>query len=65
MSFTFVLSNYVGDFLRDPLLFQNIIRAIQYCVIIRPEIAYAIYPSTNFCINPRWVVTKRILRYEL
>jgi Reverse transcriptase (RNA-dependent DNA polymerase) len=60
------LSKFEGISMSDPLLDRNIIGALQYATISRPDIAFAVNRVSQFMHNPselHWVAVKRILRY--
>ncbi|XP_022024176.1 uncharacterized mitochondrial protein AtMg00810-like [Helianthus annuus] len=50
----------------NPIVYQSTIGALQYFVLIIPEIAYAISKVSKFLETPtdrHWVAIKRVLRY--
>ncbi|XP_047306227.1 uncharacterized mitochondrial protein AtMg00810-like [Impatiens glandulifera] len=60
------LSRYDGDSLSDPFLYRNIVGALQYLTLTRPELAFAVNRACQFMHGPtstHWVAVKRILRY--
>ncbi|KAJ0787642.1 putative RNA-directed DNA polymerase [Helianthus annuus] len=60
------LSRHSGDPLSDPTLYRSTVGALQYLVLTRPEIAYAVSKVSQFLQTPtdrHWVAVKRILRY--
>ncbi|KAK9053993.1 hypothetical protein SSX86_025068 [Deinandra increscens subsp. villosa] len=60
------LSRYSGIPLDDPTLYRSTVGALQYLVLTRPEIAYAVSKVSQFLQAPtdrHWVAVKRILRY--
>ncbi|KAM0063403.1 putative RNA-directed DNA polymerase [Helianthus debilis subsp. tardiflorus] len=60
------LSRHTGDPLSDPTMYRSTVGALQYLVLTRPEIAYAISKVSQFLQTPtdrHWVAVKRILRY--
>ncbi|KAM6544422.1 hypothetical protein CsatB_008869 [Cannabis sativa] len=60
------LSGFTGDPVADPHLYRSLVGALQYAVITRPEMAYAINKVSQFMHNllePHFKVVKKILRY--
>ncbi|KAJ0572915.1 putative RNA-directed DNA polymerase [Helianthus annuus] len=60
------LSRHTGDPLSDPTMYQSIVGALQYLVLTRPEITYAVSKVSQLLqtsIDRHWVAVKRILRY--
>jgi Reverse transcriptase (RNA-dependent DNA polymerase) len=60
------LSKTEGACMEDPYLFRNIVGALQYVTITRPDIAFAVNRVSQFMHNPsdvHWSTVKRILRY--
>ena len=55
-----------GDPFHDPKLFRKIVGSLQYVIITRPDIAYAVNRVCQFMHSPtslHWQATKRIIRY--
>jgi hypothetical protein len=60
------LSRHDGETLTDPTTYRQVVGALQYCTLTRPEIAYSVNqlcqhmhaPSSTHCI-----AAKRVLRY--
>lgn len=64
MSSNSILSKYDGETFTNGTLFRNVVKALQYCVITRPEIAYAVNRLCQFVHQPtenHWTAVKRIL----
>ena len=60
------LSLYDGVPFLDPSLYNNIVGALQYCTITRPEISFSISKVCQFMHSPtttHWQAVKRILHY--
>ncbi|KAK9078942.1 hypothetical protein SSX86_003001 [Deinandra increscens subsp. villosa] len=60
------LSKHTGVLLPDPSEYRSTVGALQYLVLTRPEIAYAVNKASQFLQNPtdrHWIAVKRILRY--
>uniref|UniRef100_A0A803PSJ3 Reverse transcriptase Ty1/copia-type domain-containing protein n=1 Tax=Cannabis sativa TaxID=3483 RepID=A0A803PSJ3_CANSA len=60
------LSAYTGDPFSDPHQHRSIVGALQYAVVTRPEIAYAVNKVSQFMQSPldtHWKVFKKILRH--
>lgn len=60
------ISRYDGVPLTDPTKYGSVIRALQYCTINRPEIAFTVKRLCQFLQNPtdvHWNTTKRVLQY--
>jgi histone deacetylase 1/2 len=52
--------------LNDPTEYHQVIGALQYCTLTRPDISYAVNQLCQFMHAPRephWIATKRVLRY--
>lgn len=55
-----------GDPFEDPKLYRQIVGALQYATITRPDIAFAVNRVCQFMHSPtlpHWQAVKRILRY--
>jgi hypothetical protein len=60
------LSAHEGELLTDPTEYRQVIGALQYCTLTRPDISYAVNQLCQFMHAPRephWIATKRVLRY--
>lgn len=60
------LSSEECDLLEDPTAYRQIVGALQYCTISRPDISYAVNQLCQFMHQPRephWCAVKRVLRY--
>jgi hypothetical protein len=60
------LSRYVGSPLPDPTVYRQVVGALQYCTLTRPEIAYSVNQLCQHLHAPsstHWVAAKRVLRY--
>jgi hypothetical protein len=60
------LSRYTGDPLIDPTTYRQVVGALQYCTLTRPEIAYSVNQLCQHMHAPtstHWVAAKRVLRY--
>jgi histone deacetylase 1/2 len=60
------LSLYDGILLPDPTEYKRVVGALQYCIISRPNISYAVNQLCQFMHNPQdthWMAVKRVLRY--
>ena len=66
MSTSSSLSLYDGEPLLEPSLNHNIVGALQYCTITRPDISFSVNNVCQFMHSPtttHWQAVKRILRY--
>jgi hypothetical protein len=60
------LSAHEGELLNYPTEYRQVIGALQYCILTRPDINYAVNQLRQFMHAPRephWITTKRVLRY--
>ncbi|XP_019054703.1 PREDICTED: uncharacterized protein LOC109115298 [Nelumbo nucifera] len=60
------LSKFQGDPLLNPTQYRNIVGAMQYATLTRPDVAFAVNKACQFLQNPtngHWTIVKRILRY--
>jgi hypothetical protein len=60
------LSKLDGDLLDDPTIYRQVVRALQYCTLTRPEIAYSVNQLCQHMHAPsstHWIIAKRVLRY--
>lgn len=60
------LSKLEGDLLTDPTAYRQIVGALQYCTLTRPEIAYSVNQQCQHMHAPsstHWIAAKRVLRY--
>ncbi|KAJ0531909.1 putative RNA-directed DNA polymerase [Helianthus annuus] len=60
------LSRHTGISLPDATMYRSTVGALQYLVLTRPEIAYAVSKVSQFLQTPtdrHWEAVKRILRY--
>jgi hypothetical protein len=58
------LSKTDGDLISDPTLYRSIVGALQYAIIFRPEIVFAVHRVSLFMHSPtdkHWTTVKRIL----
>jgi Reverse transcriptase (RNA-dependent DNA polymerase) len=66
MAIGHVLSKLGGEQMDDPQLFRNIVGALQYVTITRPDISFVVNRVSQFMHSPNlshWSAVKRILRY--
>jgi hypothetical protein len=60
------LSRLDGPTLSDPTIYRQMVGALQYCTLTRPEIAYS---ANQLCqhmhapITTHWIAVKRVLKY--
>jgi hypothetical protein len=60
------LSKLDGDLLDDPTIYRQVVGALQYCTLTRPEIAYSVNQLCQHMHAPssiHWIAAKRVLRY--
>jgi hypothetical protein len=60
------LSKLDGEPLADPTLYRQVVEALQYCTLTRPEIAYSVNQLCQHMHTPssmHWIAAKRVLRY--
>ena len=60
------LSRHDGEPLPYPTPYRQLVGVLQYCTLIRPEIAYSVNQLCQHLHNPsstHWTVAKRVLRY--
>jgi hypothetical protein len=60
------LSKFDGDPFMDPFEYRHVISALQYCTLIRPEIAFSVNQLCQHRHAPtftHWAATKLVLRY--
>ncbi|XP_065846872.1 uncharacterized protein [Euphorbia lathyris] len=60
------LSRDVGDPFTHPSFYRSIVGGLQYAIITRPDISFAVNKVSQYMHNPtleHWKVVKRILRY--
>jgi hypothetical protein len=60
------LSKYDGIALPDPTTYRQVVGALQYCTLTRPEIAYSVNQLCQHMHAPsstHWIAAKRVLRY--
>ncbi|XP_068328003.1 uncharacterized mitochondrial protein AtMg00810-like [Pyrus communis] len=60
------LSAYVGEPYKHPDHYRNVVGALQYLIITRPDLSYAVNQVCQFMHSPKdthWMAVKRILRY--
>lgn len=60
------LSKNGGQFLPDPASYRQVVGALQYLTLTRPDIAFAVNKVCQFMHSPtdvHWSAVKRILRY--
>ena len=60
------LSRHDGEPLSDPTPYRQLVGALQYCTLTRPEIAYSVNQLCQHLHNPsttHWTAAKRVLRY--
>ena len=61
-----ILSKRDGDLMVEPVLYRNIIGALQYVTMTRPDISYMVSKLSQFLQNPidvHWKACKRVLCY--
>jgi hypothetical protein len=59
------LFKHDGEPLSNPTIFRQIVGALQYCTLTRPEIAYSVnqlYQHMHAPSSTHWIATKRVLR---
>jgi hypothetical protein len=60
------LSKHDGEPLADPTTYRQVVGALQYCTLTRPEIAYSVNQLCQHMHAPsstHWIAAKRVLRY--
>ena len=60
------LNKFVGTKYSNPTQYRRAIGGLQYVVLTRPEIAYAVNKVSQFMaspMQPHWLACKRVLRY--
>ena len=60
------MSQFDGDPLSDGTEYRQIVGALQYCTLTRPDIAFSVNQLCQFMHSPtsaHWTTTKRVLRY--
>jgi hypothetical protein len=60
------LSRLDGPTLSDPTIYKQVVGALQYCTLTRPEIAYSANQLCQHMHTPiitHWIAIKRVLRY--
>jgi hypothetical protein len=60
------LSRYTSDPLANPIAYRQVVGALQYRTLTRPEIAYYVNQLCQHMHAPtsaHWVAAKRVLRY--
>jgi hypothetical protein len=60
------LSRLDGEALTDPTSYRQVVGALQYCTLTRPEIAYSVNQLCQHMHAPsstHWIATKQVLRY--
>lgn len=60
------MSKLDGKTLSNPTLYRNVVGALQYCTINKPNIAYIVNKLCQFFQAPmdiHWLTAKRVLRY--
>lgn len=60
------LSKYEGDSSVNGTFYMSIVGALQYIIVIRPEISFSVNKVSQFMSNPldnHWKAVKCILRY--
>jgi len=60
------LSKFDGDLLPDPTAYQQIVGALQYCTLTRPDISFSVNQLCQHMHAPtsaHWSAAKRVLRY--
>ena len=66
MQFTLRLQQDASSAMIDPTLYRSVVGTLQYILITRPELAFAVNKVFQFMHNPQdhhWKAMKRILRY--
>ena len=65
MTTSHTLFVFDGSILADPSQYRNIVGALQYCTITRPDISFSVNKPCQFMQSPtdlHWQVDKRLLR---
>jgi len=60
------LSKFDTDLLPDPTEYRQVVGALQYCTLTRPDISFSVNQLCQHMHNPsatHWSATKRVLRY--
>jgi len=60
------LSKYDGDLLPDPTEYRQVVGALLYCTLSRPELAFSVNQLCQHMHSPstsHWSAAKRVLRY--
>ena len=60
------LSQYDGEPLSNPTEYRQVVGALQYCTLTRPEIAFSVNQLCQYMHAPstaHWSTVKRVLRY--
>jgi hypothetical protein len=60
------MSQFDGDPLSDGTEYKQIVGALQYCTLTRPDIAFSVNQLCQFMHSPtsaHWIAAKRVLRY--
>ena len=60
------LSSTAVERLENPTEYRQVVGALQYCTITRPDISYSVNQLCQFMHSPRelhWIAIKRVLRY--
>jgi hypothetical protein len=60
------LSRLDGEALIDPTSYRQVVGALQYCTLTRPEIAYSVNQMCQHMHAPsstHWIAAKRVLQY--
>jgi hypothetical protein len=60
------LSKHDGELLADPTTYRQVVGALQYCTLTRPEIAYSVNQLCQHMHAPsstHWIAAKRVFRY--
>ena len=56
----------LGQFIEDPTTYRNLVGGLQYVILTRPEIAFAVHKLSQYVVMPtlqHLMVCKRVLRY--
>lgn len=62
----FIITKTAGTLLKDPKEFRMVVGSLQYLLITRPEMAFAVNKLSQYMQSPtteHWSIAKRLLRY--
>jgi Reverse transcriptase (RNA-dependent DNA polymerase) len=60
------MSKHTGTTLQNPYQYRSIVGALQYAMVTRPDLTFAVNKASQFMADPskeHWQMVKRILRY--